>query len=127
MGNVVHSDDAVLHQRETGMSRNINYDDYYRVENHFLLPVRWMSIESIKLAKFSKHSDVWSLGTLPCNIEPGYATCIVCACPRVGMVGVWTLGTLLPYCHILKCIPYFFFEFNTVLARSTGSSARMAE
>ena len=45
-----------------GMSRNITYGDYYRVANHFLLPVRWMSIEAIKMATFTKHSDIWSLG-----------------------------------------------------------------
>lgn len=37
--------------------------DYYNIANH-LLPVRWMSLESILSGVYSEMSDVWSFGVL---------------------------------------------------------------
>ncbi|CAF2754361.1 unnamed protein product [Rotaria sp. Silwood2] len=37
--------------------------DYYNIANH-LLPVRWMSIESLLSGIYSEKSDVWSFGVL---------------------------------------------------------------
>jgi len=43
-----------------GMSRNMYQSDYYRIQGRAVLPIRWMSWESLMLGKFSVWSDVWS-------------------------------------------------------------------
>lgn len=46
-----------------GMSRRLyGQADYYRMQNHTLLPVRWLPPEAINDCKFSASSDVWALG-----------------------------------------------------------------
>ena len=45
-----------------GMSRNLYSKDYYRINGHAVLPVRWMSPESLIYGKFSIEGDVWSFG-----------------------------------------------------------------
>lgn len=59
-----------------GMSHTITFQDYYRVDKHHLLPVRWMPVESLVEMKFSKETDVWSLGIvfweLSCHCEMPY-------------------------------------------------------
>ncbi|KJH46631.1 protein tyrosine kinase [Dictyocaulus viviparus] len=46
-----------------GMSRRLyGQADYYRMQNHCLLPVRWLPPESITDHKFSASSDIWALG-----------------------------------------------------------------
>ncbi|XP_041967458.1 discoidin domain-containing receptor 2 [Alosa sapidissima] len=45
-----------------GMSRNLYRGDYYRVQGRAVLPIRWMSWESILLGKFTMASDVWAFG-----------------------------------------------------------------
>ncbi|XP_050434165.1 tyrosine-protein kinase transmembrane receptor Ror-like isoform X2 [Adelges cooleyi] len=45
-----------------GMSRDIYTCDYYKVGGSRLLPVRWMSPESVIYGKFTLESDVWSFG-----------------------------------------------------------------
>ncbi|XP_057190727.1 discoidin domain-containing receptor 2 isoform X1 [Triplophysa rosa] len=59
-----------------GMSRNLYRGDYYRIQGRAVLPIRWMSWESILLGKFTMASDVWASGvtlweilTL-CNEQP---------------------------------------------------------
>lgn len=42
-----------------GMTRDIYETDYYRKGGKGLLPVRWMSPESLKDGVFTIHSDVW--------------------------------------------------------------------
>ncbi|KAE9413548.1 hypothetical protein Angca_009368 [Angiostrongylus cantonensis] len=43
-----------------GMSRRLyGQNDYYRMQNHCLLPVRWLPPEAITDHKFSTSSDVW--------------------------------------------------------------------
>ncbi|KAJ1372598.1 hypothetical protein KIN20_034789 [Parelaphostrongylus tenuis] len=45
------------------MSRRLyGQNDYYRMQNHCLLPVRWLPPEAITDHKFSTSSDVWALG-----------------------------------------------------------------
>ncbi|KAK8385153.1 hypothetical protein O3P69_012149 [Scylla paramamosain] len=47
-----------------GLARDIYKNDYYRKEGEGLLPVRWMSPESLIDGVFTSHSDVWAFGVL---------------------------------------------------------------
>lgn len=47
-----------------GMTRDIYETDYYRKGSRGLLPVRWMSPESLKDGVFSSSSDAWSYGVV---------------------------------------------------------------
>uniref|UniRef100_A0A673IHP2 Discoidin domain-containing receptor 2 n=1 Tax=Sinocyclocheilus rhinocerous TaxID=307959 RepID=A0A673IHP2_9TELE len=45
-----------------GMSRNLYSGDYYRIQGRAVLPIRWMSWESILLNTFCIFGDVWAFG-----------------------------------------------------------------
>ncbi|KAL8610364.1 hypothetical protein ACOMHN_041178 [Nucella lapillus] len=47
-----------------GMTRHINDSDYYRFSRKGMLPVRWMSPESLMDGIFTFKSDIWSLGVV---------------------------------------------------------------
>ncbi|XP_065577459.1 insulin-like peptide receptor isoform X2 [Artemia franciscana] len=47
-----------------GMTRDIYETDYYRKGGKGLLPVRWMSPESLKDGVFTSQSDIWSFGVV---------------------------------------------------------------
>ncbi|XP_077977455.1 proto-oncogene tyrosine-protein kinase ROS-like [Glandiceps talaboti] len=47
-----------------GLARDIYKNDYYRKEGEGLLPVRWMSPESLVDGVFTIQSDLWSFGVL---------------------------------------------------------------
>ncbi|XP_063241344.1 proto-oncogene tyrosine-protein kinase ROS isoform X2 [Bacillus rossius redtenbacheri] len=47
-----------------GLARDIYKNDYYRKEGEGLLPVRWMSPESLVDGVFTSQSDVWAFGVL---------------------------------------------------------------
>ena len=47
-----------------GLARDIYKNDYYKKEGEGLLPVRWMSPESLSDGVFTNQSDVWSFGIL---------------------------------------------------------------
>lgn len=47
-----------------GMTRPVSENDYYRFHRKGMLPVRWMSPESLALGLFTPSSDVWSYGVL---------------------------------------------------------------
>ena len=47
-----------------GLARDIYKNDYYKKEGEGLLPVRWMSPESLSDGVFTNQSDVWSFGVL---------------------------------------------------------------
>ena len=47
-----------------GMTRPMFESDYYRFSKKGMLPVRWMSPESLADGVFSPGSDVWSYGVL---------------------------------------------------------------
>ena len=42
-----------------GLARDIYKNDYYRKEGEGLLPVRWMSPESLMDGVFTTQSDIW--------------------------------------------------------------------
>lgn len=50
---------SCLSRADFGMTRDIYETDYYRKGGKGLLPVRWMSPESLKDGVFTTHSDVW--------------------------------------------------------------------
>ncbi|XP_030745043.1 BDNF/NT-3 growth factors receptor-like [Sitophilus oryzae] len=45
-----------------GMSRDVYTCDYYKIGGSRLLPVRWMSPESVVYGRFTLESDIWSFG-----------------------------------------------------------------
>lgn len=47
-----------------GMTRAMFDNDYYKFTRKGMLPVRWMSPESLALGVFTPSSDVWSYGVL---------------------------------------------------------------
>ncbi|XP_067007078.2 uncharacterized protein [Anabrus simplex] len=47
-----------------GMTRPMFENDYYKFNRKGMLPVRWMSPESLELGIFTPSSDVWSYGVL---------------------------------------------------------------
>uniref|UniRef100_A0A8C2BAR5 Insulin-like growth factor 1 receptor n=1 Tax=Cyprinus carpio TaxID=7962 RepID=A0A8C2BAR5_CYPCA len=56
--------DALFMCLDFGMTRDIYETDYYRKGGKGLLPVRWMSPESLKDGVFTTNSDVWSFGVV---------------------------------------------------------------
>ena len=51
--------DLALKVSDFGLTRDVYVKDYYRIEDKSRgLPIRWMSIESIKESIFTTHSDV---------------------------------------------------------------------
>lgn len=45
-----------------GLARTLQNNDYYRFQRRAMLPVRWMSPESIREGLFTPYTDVWSYG-----------------------------------------------------------------
>uniref|UniRef100_A0A672MLS8 Insulin-like growth factor 1 receptor n=1 Tax=Sinocyclocheilus grahami TaxID=75366 RepID=A0A672MLS8_SINGR len=58
------ADDFTVKIGDFGMTRDIYETDYYRKGGKGLLPVRWMSPESLKDGVFTTNSDVWSFGVV---------------------------------------------------------------
>ncbi|KAI5644932.1 protein tyrosine kinase domain-containing protein [Phthorimaea operculella] len=56
--------DLTVKVGDFGMTRDIYETDYYRKGTKGLLPVRWMSPESLKDGVFSSNSDAWSYGVV---------------------------------------------------------------
>ncbi len=50
--------------QDLGLSKDIYQDPIYREKNRPLLPVRWMSPESLVDGSSSTKSDVWSYGVV---------------------------------------------------------------
>lgn len=47
-----------------GLARDVYKNDYYRKDGEGLLPVRWMSPESLVDGLFTSQSDIWAFGVL---------------------------------------------------------------
>uniref|UniRef100_A0A452J778 Tyrosine-protein kinase receptor n=1 Tax=Gopherus agassizii TaxID=38772 RepID=A0A452J778_9SAUR len=62
--NCMVAEDFTVKIGDFGMTRDIYETDYYRKGGKGLLPVRWMSPESLKDGVFTTHSDVWSFGVV---------------------------------------------------------------
>ena len=62
--NCLIKSDLVVKIGDFGMSRNLYSKDYYRINGNAVLPVRWMSPESLIYGKFSVEGDVWSYGVV---------------------------------------------------------------
>ncbi|XP_008547806.1 high affinity nerve growth factor receptor isoform X1 [Microplitis demolitor] len=56
--------DLVVKISDFGMSRDVYTCDYYKIGGSRLLPVRWMSPESVIYGRFTLESDVWSFGVV---------------------------------------------------------------
>ncbi|XP_056374073.1 insulin receptor isoform X1 [Hyla sarda] len=62
--NCMVAEDYTVKIGDFGMTRDIYETDYYRKGGKGLLPVRWMSPESLKDGVFTIFSDVWSFGVV---------------------------------------------------------------
>ncbi|XP_061879803.1 insulin receptor a [Entelurus aequoreus] len=62
--NCMVAHDLTVKIGDFGMTRDIYETDYYRKGGKGLLPVRWMSPESLKDGVFTAHSDCWSFGVV---------------------------------------------------------------
>lgn len=62
--NCMVADDLTVKIGDFGMTRDIYETDYYRKGTKGLLPVRWMSPESLKDGVFTSSSDVFSYGVV---------------------------------------------------------------
>ena len=47
-----------------GLSQDVYSDDYFRLKDSEMLPIRWMPPEAILYSKFSIQGDVWSFGVV---------------------------------------------------------------
>lgn len=60
--NCLVSEGPVVKIADFGMSRDVYTCDYYKIGGSRLLPVRWMSPESVMYGRFTLESDIWSYG-----------------------------------------------------------------
>lgn len=62
--NCLVSADRIVKLSDFGMTRAMYESDYYRFNRKAMLPVRWMSPESLEEGVFTCKSDMWSFGVL---------------------------------------------------------------
>ncbi|KAL1513438.1 hypothetical protein ABEB36_002849 [Hypothenemus hampei] len=62
--NCLVADGPTVKIADFGMSRDVYTCDYYKIGGSRLLPVRWMSPESVVYGRFTLESDVWSYGVV---------------------------------------------------------------
>ncbi|MGH0147724.1 UNVERIFIED_CONTAM: hypothetical protein FKN15_042366 [Acipenser sinensis] len=54
----------VVKTADFGLSRNIYSADYYKNNENYAIPIRWMSLESIFYNRYTTESDVWAYGVV---------------------------------------------------------------
>lgn len=62
--NCLVCDDLTVKIADFGMSKDVQYLEYYRKQGETLLPVRWMAPECLLDGVFTTDSDVWSFGVV---------------------------------------------------------------
>ncbi len=62
--NILMGDNKNLEVSDFGMSRYLTADEVYINTSHGLLPLRWMSVESLFHREFTSASDVWAFGVV---------------------------------------------------------------
>ncbi|CAH1390954.1 unnamed protein product [Nezara viridula] len=62
--NCLVGDNLTVKIADFGMSRDVYTCDYYKIGGSRLLPVRWMSPESVTYGRFTLESDIWSFGVV---------------------------------------------------------------
>ncbi|XP_063902945.1 tyrosine-protein kinase transmembrane receptor Ror-like isoform X2 [Zophobas morio] len=62
--NCLVAEGPVVKIADFGMSRDVYTCDYYKIGGSRLLPVRWMSPESVLYGRFTLESDIWSYGVV---------------------------------------------------------------
>ncbi|XP_057368137.2 vascular endothelial growth factor receptor 1-like [Daphnia carinata] len=62
--NILLADKGVVKVSDFGMAKKMYYKSNYVKKGQFLMPVKWMAIESLTDNSFSSQSDVWSYGVL---------------------------------------------------------------
>ncbi|XP_033728267.1 BDNF/NT-3 growth factors receptor-like isoform X2 [Pecten maximus] len=62
--NCLVGDGLVVKISDFGMARDVYTCDYYRIGGSRMLPVRWMSPESVKYGRFTTESDIWAFGVV---------------------------------------------------------------
>ncbi|XP_031627487.1 proto-oncogene tyrosine-protein kinase ROS-like isoform X2 [Contarinia nasturtii] len=60
----IDPENRVVKIGDFGLARDIYKNDYYRKDGEGLLPVRWMSPESLVDGVFTSQSDIWAFGVL---------------------------------------------------------------
>lgn len=60
--NCLVGDDESVKIADFGLSRNIQYQEYYRKQGEAKVPVRWMAPECLQEAVYTTEGDVWSFG-----------------------------------------------------------------
>ena len=62
--NILLGESKNLKISDFGLSRHLSPDDIYVPTSHGVLPIRWMSLESLFHREFTSASDVWSYGVV---------------------------------------------------------------
>nr|XP_022327491.1 tyrosine-protein kinase transmembrane receptor Ror-like isoform X2 [Crassostrea virginica] len=62
--NCLVGDGLIVKISDFGMARDVYTHDYYKIGGSRMLPVRWMSPESVKYGCFTNESDIWAYGVV---------------------------------------------------------------
>lgn len=62
--NCLVGDGLIVKISDFGMARDVYTHDYYKIGGSRMLPVRWMSPESVKYGCFTNESDIWAFGVV---------------------------------------------------------------
>ena len=115
------------------MARDLHNKDYYKGGG--LLPINWMSPESLSEAKFTTQSDVWSFGVLIWEIlthgqrpygKKTFSEVIFYICHRKGHLEIPTLCPTSLNNLLLKCWNFHPEKFNLQFS-VTGKTIRFRQ